>query len=78
MSDRSPAVQPLQIHLENRQIVFFEEGLERPRLHARLSRRGCNITERARLSATVQPLPSPVHPERRQEGPAEEMPTAGG
>lgn len=28
MSDRSPAVQPLQIHLENLQMVYFEEGQE--------------------------------------------------
>ena len=28
MSDRSPAVEPLQIHLENHQMVYFEEGQE--------------------------------------------------
>ena len=29
MSDRSPAVEPLQIHLENFQMVYFAEGQER-------------------------------------------------
>ena len=30
MSSRSPAVEPLQVHLENHQVVFFEEGQEQP------------------------------------------------